>query len=110
MTKTYYEAHITLNGDPEFSKESVESINWKFSKIDGDPVMGDGVKCYATRHFNAKWPTEDVVAWLFAAATKLNRLGIEVTRRKVELVIYDDRSSKVRCSGGCVECHLDDLV
>lgn len=112
MTKTYYEAHITLGPTAAYGhiKNAVEKINWKFSKIDGDPVMGAGVKCYATRHFNAKWPAADVVSWLHEAADKLDKMNIEVMRRKVELVIYDDRSSKVRCSGGCVECHLDDLA
>lgn len=105
MSKTYYECHITLNGDPTKIKAAVEEIHWKFSKIDGDPVMGSGVKCYATRHFNAKWGKEQVVFLLHDAANMLLEYpGIEVTRRKVELVIFDDRSSKVRCDGMCPEC------
>lgn len=103
MSKTYYECHITINGDPARIKSAVENFKWKFSKIDGDPVMGAGVKCYATRHFNAKLSQREVVDILLKAAAHFG-YSYEVTRRKVELVIFDDRSSKVRCEGLCPEC------
>ena len=109
MTKQYYECHITLEGDPALLKHAVENLKWKFSKIDGDPVMGAGVKCYATRHYNVRWPERDVLSFLHTTAAEL-ALNFTVTRKKIELVIYDDRSSKVRCDGGCPECHLDDLT
>jgi len=105
MSKTYYECHITMLGDPKLIQWAVENMKWKFSKIDGDPVEGAGVKCYATKHYNAKHMPHDVTAMLLHGATVLAIYpGIEVTRRKVELVIYDDRSSKVRCGGLCPEC------
>lgn len=103
MTKTYYECHITLNGDPKRIETAVKNLCWKFSKIDGDPVMGDGVKCYATRHFNARKSPKFVLMFMHDTADCLSR-SFEVTRRKVELVIFDDRSSKVRCDGLCPEC------
>jgi hypothetical protein len=109
MTNSYFECHVTMTGDPEIIRPLVEMRRWKFSCIDGDSVFGDGVKCYATRQFNAKMAVELVTKELFGVATFLEGQGCTVIRRKVEQVIYDDRSSKIRCTGGCVECHLDDL-
>lgn len=105
----YYECHITLDGDKDRLDPLVRAIGWKFSAIDGDPVLGRGIKCYATKHYNARNSPHDIVNALLTAAQLLTNCGAVVTRRKVELVIYDDRSSKVRCTGGCIECHLDDF-
>jgi hypothetical protein len=110
-TKSYYECHITLEGDPSIIKPIVEDdLRWKFSAIDGDIVLGSGVKCYATKHYNTKIPEKDIMYLLFLAAEHLEFFKIKVLRRKIEKVIFDDRSSKVKpCDGGCIECHLDDL-
>lgn len=110
MTTSYYECHITMEGDPSIVHPMVEVMGWKFSSINGDIVLGNGRKCYATKHFNAKIPQEAVVHILMEAANDLTQCGIDVVRRKVERVIFDDRSAKVRpCDGACVECHLDDI-
>ncbi len=111
-TKQYYECHITMLGDKEKLKPIVEFHKWKFSAIDGDPTLGDGIKCYATRHYNTKLNPDTVLYALHWVADDLERNGIEVIRRKIERVIYDDRSSTVRlgsCNGACPECHLDEL-
>ena len=109
MAKTYYEAHITIIGEPNYLlKSAIENMGWKFSAIDGDPSLGEGVKCYATKHFKASKDKEEVLSELHSAAYILsnNRLNIKVVRKKIELVIYDDRSNTVRfeCSGLCPEC------
>lgn len=112
--KSYYECHITMECPEETdrarAKSAVEKIGWKFSVISGDIVLGDGHKAYATRHYNARIPEQTVLHHLNSAADWAEAVGVKVIRRKVEQVLYDDRSSKVRpCDGGCVECHLDDL-
>ncbi|CAN7603481.1 hypothetical protein [Bosea sp. LjRoot237] len=114
--KSYYECHVTMeapaadNDNRQRVKAAVDAIGWKFSAIEGDIVLGDGVKLYATRHFNTRLGDDRVVSLLHDAADTLAAQSINVVRRKVERVLFDDRSAKVRpCDGGCLECHLDDL-
>lgn len=109
MTKTYYESHITMTGDKDTLKKLVEDQGWIFSCIDGDPVMGSGQKCYATMLFNSKMGKDLILCKLLDVADRLKYNGANVLRKKLEQVIYDDRSSLVKCKGGCAECHLDDL-
>lgn len=109
MSKTYYESHITIEGNPDTARAAVETVGWKFSQISGDIVLGDGVKCYATRHFNSRNTPQQMQDLLHQTADKIAE-SCRVVRRKVELVLYDDRSNKVKpCDGACIECHLDDL-
>ncbi|KGM36115.1 hypothetical protein [Inquilinus limosus] len=112
MSTTYFECHVTMVGDPAQLRPMVEEVGWKFSQIDGDPVLGEEVKCYATMLFNARKDQEWVLNQLLATADALEGYGATVLRRKVERVLYDDRSSAVRfqCNGACPECHLDDYV
>lgn len=92
-TKQYYECHITMRGDPEFIRPLVESsvTGWKFSAIDGDPVLGNGVLCYATSHFPVRLSQDVVVEKMNFVAHCLSQQGAEVIRQKVELVVYDTK-------------------
>lgn len=109
--KQYYECHITLLGNKKIIEENVKVTKWRFSSIDGDPVLGDGVKCYATMFFKSSLTEKFVLNKLHKTADFLQHIiGLNVIRRKIEKVIYDDKSSQVNfnCNGSCVGCHLDD--
>jgi len=109
--KRYYEAHVTMLGVPDDIRPLVENLRWKFSCIDGDINLGDGVKCYATRQFKGTLTEQEVVGKLYYAVGYLEGYGLQVIRRKVEVVIFDDRSEAVQpCDGACPECHTDDLL
>lgn len=115
MAVNYYESHLTLNTfNPLYPesilKELIEANNWRYSKIDGDINLGSGVKAYATRQFNARLNIEIILQELHSLANKLKDFGWTILRRKVELVMYDDRSSQVRvmCQGNCPECNSED--
>ncbi len=87
MPRPYYECHVTFmtsEGDPRIT-------GWKFSAIDGDPVLGAGVKSYLTRQFKDSKPLADVIAEVEFAAAQLRDSGLRVLRRKVEHVIYDTK-------------------
>lgn len=110
--KRYYECHVTFEPPPapdggsgKVAEEHVESFGWRFSAIDGDIVQGAGTKYYATRHFNEKLPTYRVLESLETMSNILSRFGYNVTRRKIELVIYDTRSSQV-CPDDCLQCMI----
>jgi len=104
--KQYYEAHVTMLGEPSKVELLVKALGWKFSAIDGDDNPGDGIKCYATRQFNKRLGEGFVVDTLLLTATALQERGHTVLRRKVELVVFDDRSKAVQeaCNGACLEC------
>lgn len=88
----YYECQITMVGDPAIIEPAVQEIGWIFSKIDGDPVLGPGVKCYATKMFNAKNEYNKILRNLHGAAASLALKEIPHTRLKIERVVYDVRS------------------
>ncbi len=97
----YYECHITIEFNPSMkpacfgSKESVQMVvelkGWKFSNIDGDPVFGKKLLCYATKHFNNNIAEVDVVKKMKVVAEDIANLGFSVIRQKVELVVYDSK-------------------
>lgn len=89
--RKYYESHVTMEGDPVVVKPLVENLGWKFSKIDGDPILGKGVKCYATMHHSFAIPEGDVLDVLHITAAALRGNGVNVTREKIEVVIYDTK-------------------
>ena len=108
-TRQYYECHITMEGDPKTIRPIVEKTKWKFSAIHDDIVLGEGLKCYATMHYNIRKTEDEVLQKLLDTAASIANTGIKVLRRKVERVMFDDRIDKPgTCNGACVGCHLDD--
>lgn len=91
--KEYYECHVTIESANQYmTATKVVGVGWTFSAIDGDPVLGKGVKCYATKHFNSSKNTlDEVIAMVDFAAESINDPVSKVVRRKVELVLYDNR-------------------
>jgi len=94
--KEYYEVHITM--DPEdkdriYCTKAVESHGWTFSAIAGDPDLGPGLKCYATKQFNKKHSVIDLASQMNTVAKSLkDDYNMKVLRRKIEVVVHDDRS------------------
>lgn len=86
-----YETHITLfPGDGARAVSAVDSDVWKSSKIDGDPVLGDGVHFYLTSHSSTP---ELSFRRMRTAQTRLRDAGIEIRRMKIEHIIYDTKTS-----------------
>lgn len=85
-----YECHVTMRANRSAAEEAVRKLGhgWTFSCIEGDPLFGDVVLCYATNHFTED---EDAVLRVSWAAYELQSLGINVIRAKVEQVIFDHR-------------------
>lgn len=89
-----YECHITIEQQESESRTFIElqvtqRYGWKFSAIDGDPVFGKGVTCYATRHFGDIVPVDEVVEELNSAVNFFTRAGLKVLRKKIEVIIFD---------------------
>jgi len=88
--KSDFECHITMKGDRSSLETLVARLrgNWTFSCIDGDPVLGAHVFCYATNHFGseleAKMRTNDATGELICA-------GVNPIRAKIEHVVWDLR-------------------
>ena len=111
MTKQYYECHVTMEGDPTAIRPIVEETGWKFSAIYDDIILGEGLKCYATMHYNVRKPEDEVLLLLHDVANFIEASGVKVLRRKVERVIYDNRIDKPgTCDGACPGCHVEDYA
>lgn len=92
MAKEYYECHITIASTvPDDVQKKVKEIGWLFSAIDGDPNLGPGVKCYATRQFPDRIPLVEVERYLREAAQCLKWDGFAIRRLKIERVLLDER-------------------
>lgn len=85
----YFEIHVTF--DPMHRKEVEEfgrQEGWKVSHLKGDPIMGDDLLMYATKHCNLRSASFTSLNLLLEYA-RINE--IPVLRHKIEAVIHDVR-------------------
>ena len=88
----YYECHITMLLKPNTKIEKQHRGQWKFSQIDGDPVLGDGVKSYLTTFYPEHMTLEEIVDEMNYKAESIRGIyDAKILRTKVELVVYDER-------------------
>lgn len=95
--KQYFELHLTIeepSDRKQFVETTVEALGWKFSAIDNDIILGDGVKMYATTHMHRDWSPADAVRHLEHGSAELAKSGVNVIRKKLEQVIYDARKGR----------------
>ncbi len=86
-----YECHITLYGDRKAIEKKVKALHldWHFSAIDGDPDLGEGVKCYLTKHYSEVHKLEAIISQMTTVANYLKGFDLCPIRKKIEVIIYD---------------------
>jgi hypothetical protein len=87
-----YECHITVACKDRHVAAGVAADRtnpWKYSQIDGDPVLGQKVFAYLTKH-----DTNYVRLYsnMKAAVGALSQQGVGVVREKIELIMYDTKT------------------
>lgn len=90
MKKRDFECHITMKARRERAEDAVRRVGfgWTFSCIDGDPVLGNDVFCYATNHFGDLNVAKRELRY---AVRDLLSLGLNIRREKIEEVVHDMR-------------------
>lgn len=84
-----YESHITFDRDiADQVREFAVEIGWKFSQIDGDPVLGDKVFCYLSQH---DLDQEKLTIDMEKAVKTARSRGLKPIRQKIEKIIFDQR-------------------
>lgn len=84
--KDDFECHITLPASTENFLKSAYPLGWKFSMIDGDPTLGDGVKCYLTCHSSNY---DEIKLKMRTALIYLAERYIPFIRAKIEQTVFD---------------------
>lgn len=91
--KTYYECHITFMVPDGWEPRIA---GWTYSRIDGDPTLGEGVKSYLTRFYRSELLVDRVIEHVENAAKELadSSPQVRILRTKVEKVVYDNRRTR----------------
>ncbi len=92
-----YECHITVDKKFSMALEAMAKIlHWKYSCIDGDPVLGKQAFAYLTTHDNS---FERMVTRMDEVCDLLEPMLIPVLRKKIELIVYDTKRPGDPCQG-----------
>lgn len=88
-----FECHITMIANKNIASGVVGELGggWTFSCIDGDPLLGNKIFCYATNHFATESDARERLSGGVDFVNKQRHLGVHVVRAKIEQVIYDVR-------------------
>jgi hypothetical protein len=81
-----FEAHITYDGRHRAVVEYHCPKGWKFSAIDGDPVLGKKVFCYLTSY------DVDGKRLLERLYTAIAAVPVLPCREKIEMIVYDTKT------------------
>lgn len=85
-----FEAHITCHIEHAVRVEMFGTLmGWKFSRIDGDALMGAKPYCYLTCY---SIQYEILRAEVDAASRNLAQMGVPVLREKIEQIVYDTKT------------------
>lgn len=94
-----YECHLTF--EAKWAKQIEEAsdaltqagVPWKFSKIDGDPILGENIYCYLTKHSENGWSMIEEVPLV------MNFTIVEPIRVKLEKIMYDTKTGTDESKG-----------
>lgn len=86
---TNFEIHITLGNDFRPDSAILKHFNtWKYSCIDGDPLLGKGKKHYLTTHRKTR---PNAVAAITTMVDILEEYSYKILRVKIEAIVYDTK-------------------
>ena len=98
MTERLYEAHITYAIEDQAAVEKYHSPEWKFSAIDGDPVLGKKVFCYLTSYDANPHKLLDRMKCEADSLRYFSEVpgydGAEPVRQKIERIVYDTKTQR----------------
>lgn len=88
MNTNLFEAHITVDAvhADRLQRVSKGLIGWKFSKIDGDPIMGLGTRCYLTAYDK---DDKQLLTRMKSIVVGLELIDIPHLRQKIEHIVFD---------------------
>ena len=84
----HYECHITFQISDRNKIEVLSGQYWKFSAIDGDPVLGAKTFCYLTAHDTDFEALKTHMKYMVEIAAGR---GTPAVRCKIEQILYDSR-------------------